>query len=94
MTTEEMEAEIKSLRQQHEDQKKHWLRWGFASSCIAVTLFIVIGIKMLMTGADPPPAMIFIALTFVFVGLAFTTAGLPPLFLSRRRARVASGDGG
>jgi hypothetical protein len=30
---------------------------------------------MAMTGGNPPPLMIFIVLTYVFLGLAFTTAG-------------------
>jgi hypothetical protein len=67
MTPEELEAEIKSLRQQQEDQKRNWFRWGLASFGIFTVLYIVIGIKMAITGADPPPPMMFIALTFLFL---------------------------
>jgi succinate-acetate transporter protein len=80
MTPEELEAEIKSLRQQQEDQKRNWFRWGLASFGIFTVLYIVIGIKMAITGADPPPPMMFIALTFLFLGLVFTTTGRPIAF--------------
>jgi hypothetical protein len=71
MTLEEMEAEIKSLREQQEDQRKLWVRWGFGSYAIGMTLCIVNGIKTLTTGNDP--VMNFLALTFLFLGLSFTT---------------------
>jgi hypothetical protein len=74
----QIEAEIARLQQQQADQKKHWLRWGLASNAVAVTLCAVVLIKVALTGADPAPPMIFIVLTFIFFGSAFTTAARPP----------------
>ena len=88
----QIEAEIARLQQQQADQKKHWLRWGLASNAVAVALCAVVLIKVALTGADPAPPMIFIVLTFMFFGSAFTTAARPlalPWFRSRQNGRVA-----
>jgi hypothetical protein len=78
MTPERMEAEIESLRQQQIRQKKLWLRWGLASNAIGLLLCAAVLLKVALTGDDPPPPMIFIVLTYLFVGLVFITAGRAP----------------
>ena len=75
MTLHELNTEIEILRLQQLDQQKHWCRWGFASNVVAIALCIAVLIRMALTGGNPPPLMIFIVLTYVFLGLAFTTAG-------------------
>jgi hypothetical protein len=74
MTLEHLAAEI-LISQQQENQKNHWLRWGMAGNVAGAILFAVVAFKVAMTGDDPPPAMIFIALTLSIVGVAFTTVG-------------------
>jgi hypothetical protein len=54
MTPEQMRADIESLWRQQEDQKRNWSRWGLVSFGIAIVLWIAIGIKMVIAGADPP----------------------------------------
>ncbi len=80
MTPERMQADIESLRRQQEDQKRNWAQWGLGSFGIAIALWIAIGIKMAITGADPSPTMLFISLTFLFLGLAFSNAGRSTVF--------------
>lgn len=75
MTLEDMEAEIATLRQEQALQKAHWRRWGVASSVAGLILVIVVLLQAALTAAAPAPAMLFIVLAFVFVGLAFTSAG-------------------
>jgi hypothetical protein len=75
MTSHELNTEIEILRLQQVDQQKHWRRWGFASNVVAIALCIAVLIRTAVTGGTPPPLMIFIVLTYVFLGLAFTTAG-------------------
>ncbi|MGO9049580.1 MAG: hypothetical protein ACLQFW_22320 [Xanthobacteraceae bacterium] len=86
MTSQELDAEIERLRLQQAEQRKHWRRWGFASNGVAVVLCIAVLVRVAITGSDPPSPMIFIVLTYVYLGLAFTTAGRPGTFpwFSRR----------
>jgi uncharacterized RDD family membrane protein YckC len=86
MTPLQMEAEIARLQQQQADQKKHWLRWGLASYAIGIALCVAVLIRVALTGADPAPPIIFIVLTFIYFGSAFTTAGRSPA-LRRFRSR-------
>jgi uncharacterized RDD family membrane protein YckC len=86
MTPLQMEAEIASLQQQQAEQKKHWLRWGLASYAIGIALCVAVLIRVALTGADPAPPMIFIVLTFIYFGSAFTMAGRSPA-LRRFRSR-------
>jgi len=85
MTLEQLEAEVATLRRQQDNQKKHWLRWGLASNAVSLMLCTAVLLKVALTGNDPPPPMIFIVLTLLFVGLAFITAGRPLLFAGARR---------
>ena len=80
MTLEEMRTTIARLLQQQTAHKTHWLRWGFASYAIALLLCAVVLIKVVMTGQDPPTPIIFVVLTYIFLGLAFMTAGKPITF--------------
>ena len=75
MTAHELNTEIEILRLQQADQQKHWRRWGLASNLVAIALCIAVLIRTIITGGEPPALMIFIVLTYVFLGLAFTTAG-------------------
>jgi hypothetical protein len=75
MTLEEMEAEITRLRQEQAKQRRFWRRWGLASAGIAVVLVLATLARVAMTGADPASPMLFVALTFVFLSIAFTSAG-------------------
>jgi len=86
MTSQELDAEIERLRLQQAEQRKHWRRWGFASNGVAVVLCIALLVRVAITGSDPPSPMIFIVLTYVYLGLAFTTAGRSGAFpwFSRR----------
>lgn len=77
MTAPEMNAEIEVLRLERAAQRKHWRRWGFASNAIAVLLCAASLIKVAVTGDDPPAPMIFIVLTYIFLGLVFITAAKP-----------------
>jgi hypothetical protein len=43
-----------------------------------MTLFVVFLFEMLMTGANPPAALMFLGLTFFFISLAFGAVGRPP----------------
>lgn len=86
MTIEQLETEIATLRRQQDGEKKHWLRWGMASNAASLVLCAVVLAKVALTGDDPPSPMIFIALTFLFVGLAFITAARPLAF-ARSRAQ-------
>lgn len=85
MTMEQLEAEIESLQHQQEAQKKHWLRWGLASDAAGLILCVAVLLRVALTGDDPPPPMIFIVLTLIFIGLAFITAGRPQLIALRRQ---------
>ncbi len=73
MTPQEMIAEIESLRQQQAAQRKLWLRLGFASNGIGLLLAVVVLVKVAITGNDQPPPMIFIVLTYVFLGIVIIT---------------------
>ena len=75
MTLEDMQAEIASLRQEQDLQRKHWRRWGFAASITGLVLVVVNLLLAATKGTALSPAVLFIVLTFVFVGLAFTCAG-------------------
>ena len=75
MTPAEMEAEIKSLRQEQDLQRKHWRCWGFAASICGLVLVIVVLLLAASKGSAPQPPMVFIVLTFLFIGLAFGGAG-------------------
>ena len=75
MTLEQMEAEITSLRQEQEKQRKFWRRWGIASTVVTLVLLAAIFARVVMTGADPASPMLFIVLTFVFLSIAFNSAG-------------------
>jgi lipopolysaccharide export LptBFGC system permease protein LptF len=75
MTLEQMQAEIENLRQEQQKQRKFWRRWGLVSSCVSLVLVAVIFARLATTGADPASPMIFIVLTFVFLALAFGSAG-------------------
>jgi hypothetical protein len=91
MTQDEMEAEIKGLReqtlqlqQQQENQKKHWFRWGHIASFIVLALAIVTMIVIHRTGsAGGPPNLLFAAMGLCgFLSMAFSIAGRPPAHLS------------
>ena len=75
VTLEEMEAEIANLRQTQTKQRTLWRRWGLASAGIAVVLVLATLARVAITGADPSSPMLFVALTFVFLSIAFTSAG-------------------
>jgi anti-sigma-K factor RskA len=75
MTLEEMQAEIARLRQAQANQRTFWRRWGLASAGIAVVVVLAILARVAMTGADPAAPMLFIVLTFVFLSIAFSSAG-------------------
>jgi hypothetical protein len=75
MTSQELDAEIERLRLGQAEQRKHWRRLGLASNGIAIVLCIAVLVRVAITGSDPPSPMIFIVLTYVYLGLAFTTAG-------------------
>jgi peptidoglycan/LPS O-acetylase OafA/YrhL len=91
MAPDELEAEMEFLRRRYAAQRQHWLRWGFASLVVGVVLCTAVLIKVAMTGDNPPPAMDFIVLTYVFLGLVFITARrsitLPRLQQSMNTAR-------
>lgn len=86
MTPEQIEAEIATLRRELENQKKRGLQWGRVSYVVALLLFVVIGIRMVRTGEDPPTPMMFLGLTFLFLGSAFTTVYQPFRHRWRRQA--------
>jgi hypothetical protein len=75
VTLEEMEAEITRLRQEQAKQQRFWRRWGIASAGIALVLVAAVFARMAVTGADPASPMLMLALTFVFLSIAFTSAG-------------------
>jgi hypothetical protein len=79
MTLEQIEAEIATLQRQQENQRKHWLRWGYAFLAGSLVLSAVIFLKVALTGDDPSAAMGFIVFTLLFVGISFTTAGRPDM---------------
>jgi hypothetical protein len=74
MTGPEMDIEIEALRLEQAAQRRHWRRWGFASNAIGLALIAAVLIRVAITGNDPPPVMIFIVLTYVFLGLVFGAA--------------------
>ncbi len=80
MTSQGMNAEIEMLRLQQADHRKHWRRFGLASHAVAVALCIVVLIRMAATGGDPPSPMVFIVLTYLYLGFAFTAAARPRAF--------------
>ena len=86
MTSEQMEAEIETLRQQQQNQRQHWLRCGYGSLALALAIFVGIAIRLAQTGDDPAPQMVFIQLIFVFAGIAFLPAGRSRLFAAGRSA--------
>jgi hypothetical protein len=75
MTAQEMNAEIDVPRLEQAAQRKLWRRFGFAGSAIGVMLYVIVLLKVAITGNDPPAHMTFIVLTYVFLGIAFTAAG-------------------
>jgi hypothetical protein len=81
MTLEQIEAEIAMFKRQQENQKKLWRRCGQAFFVWGLILCAVVGARMALTGEDPPPPMLFITLTSMYVGLAFS-------FVSYRTAIV------
>jgi len=88
MTQDEMEAEIKRLReqvlhlhQQQENQKKMWFRWGHVCSFIALAGAIVVIHDMIVIGG-PPQLLIGIMGLCCFFSMAFGFAGRPPAHLS------------
>jgi hypothetical protein len=42
---------------------------------VAIALCVAVLIRVTITGDDAPPPMIFITLTYIFLGIAFITAG-------------------
>ena len=72
---QEMDAEIDILRQGQVALRRHWLLWGYASNGVAIALCVAVLIRVAITGDDPPSPMIFITLTYIFLGIAFITAG-------------------
>jgi hypothetical protein len=80
MTLEEMQAEIENLRQEQAKQRRFWRRWGLISGFVSLVLVIAIVARVAMTGADPGSPMTFILLTFVFLSIAFNSAGLGYVF--------------
>src|ERR1700730_15308878 len=88
MTQDEMEAEIKGLReqvlqlqQQQENQKKHWFRWGHICSFIALAMAIVAIHDRIVIGAPPQLAIGIVGLCVFFI-MAFRFVGHPPAHLS------------
>jgi hypothetical protein len=79
MTLEQIEAEIAMFKRQQENQKKLWRRCGQAFFVWGFILCVVVGVRVALTGDDPPPPMLFIALTSMYIGLAFS-------FVSHRTA--------
>jgi hypothetical protein len=69
------DTEIDLLRQEQVALRKHWLLWGFASNGVAIALCVAVLIRVAIIGDDPPSPMIFITLTYVFLGIVFITAG-------------------
>jgi hypothetical protein len=81
MTQDEIEGELHRLReqvsnlqQQQERQQKNWRRWGLAFFAIFLMQFTFIGIKIFIYGASAHPGEYDIALTFLFLTLAFTSS--------------------
>ena len=85
MTSRELNTDIEILRQEYLEQRRHWLRWGFASYAIAMLLCFVVLIRVAITGDNPPTPMIFIVLTYLFLGFTFITAGRSLTFPRFRR---------
>jgi hypothetical protein len=75
MTSQDLIAELENLRREQLARRKHWLRCGFVSNVIGLLLCAAALIKVAITGGDPPPLMIFVALTFIFLGIVFIIAG-------------------
>jgi hypothetical protein len=75
MTLEDMQAEIASLRQEQDLQRKHWRHWGFTASISGLILVLIMLLIAASKGTAPSPAMLFVVLTFIFMGLAFGGAG-------------------
>ena len=88
MTQDEMEAEIKGLReqvlqiqQQQENQKKHWFRWGHIASFIALALAIVTIHDTIVIHHSSNVVFAAMGLCLLF-SMAFRFAGRPPAHLS------------
>jgi hypothetical protein len=88
MTQNEMEAEIKGLReqilqlqQQQENQKTHWYRWGQICSFIALGS-VIVGFHDMIVIGGPPQLLIGITGLCGFFSWAFGSAGRPPAHLS------------
>jgi hypothetical protein len=75
VTAEQMEAEIAALRQELDLQRRHWRRCGLAANIAGLVLVLAVLLRAAMTASAPAPSMIFIVLTFLFIGLAFMSAG-------------------
>jgi hypothetical protein len=85
MMFEQMQGQIEDLRQQQQDQRKHWLRCGYGSLALSLAFFVAIAIKVAKTGDDPAPQIVFIQLIFLFAGIAFLPAGRPQMLTFWRR---------
>ncbi len=75
MTLEDMQTEIENLRREQELQRKHWRRWGLAANIAGLVLALAVLLRAALTASELPSSMLFIVLTLLFVGLAFTSAG-------------------
>jgi hypothetical protein len=75
MTSQELSVELADLRLERVAYRRLWRRWGFASFIISVLLCAVALTRVAITGEDPPFPMLFLVLTYLFAGLAFTSIG-------------------
>ena len=89
MTQDEMEAEIKGLReqvlqlqQQQENQKKHWFRWGHIASFIALAAAIVTIHYAIVIHHSSNVVLAAMVLCLLFSSMALRFAGRPPTHLS------------
>ena len=72
---QDIDDEIGILQQEQVALRRHWLLWGYASNGIAIALCVAVLLRVAITGDDPPSPMIFITLTYIFLGIAFITDG-------------------
>ena len=75
MTSHELNTEIEICGCSRSISKSIGAVWALPATSSAIALCIAVLIRTAVTGGTPPPLMIFIVLTYVFLGLAFTTAG-------------------
>jgi hypothetical protein len=88
MTQDEMEAEIKGLREQvsqlqqlQENQKKYWFRWGHIAAFIALAAAIVTIHDNIVIHHSSDVVFVVTVLCILFSSMALRFAGRPPAHL-------------